>query len=963
MKKGLIAYLLSGAIATFSTTTLAALSQDPTLHWRTLYTTHFAIHFHDGEAFLANEVATIAERVHTRLSATFAWQPQQRTQVILTDRADFSNGSATPLPRNEMRLIVTPPDGSSVLGDYDNWLELLITHEYTHILQLDKVDGLPQSLHKIFGRLLFLFPNLLQPAWLIEGLATHQETDETRGIGRGQSAWFRMLMRLEVENGIKPLRQINQPLVSWPTGHVRYLYGAYFYSFIAERYGASKVTELVEEYSDNLLPFAINTNTNKVLGKPLTPLWAEFSAYLQAQFTPEIQRIHQQGKTAGEQLTHSGYFTGVSQVATNGDLYFTQQDLQSEPGLMVLKKDARQIQRVANVRSRHFDLHPTAGIVLAELNAVRNTNLFSDLYHIDPTNGRKTRLTHGGRYLYASWSPDGRQIIAVHNAQGQQALHRLDAHGKLLDTLWQGTDHTVLSAPDWSADGQHIVLSVWRPQTLWNLELFNIPQRHWQQLTHGPDIETDPRFSADGSAIVFSADYRTPFNDVPIFNLYRLTLTGNQLTRLSNVLGGAFAPTPAANDNGLYYTGAGSNGFDLHHLAAPQAMPVLTTEATPQPNIEPIKHPDTTKHEKSQQIENYNALPLIMPTSWFPYLRFDDTHNEIGFSTEGADPLRRHVYNLLLAYDTRENWFAGSANYRYDRWNPTLKLSLSRQVLVNLHNNDEIERYRNDDTLGLTALWPFFSYEQQWLLHLGVVGQRESDKIIRSNRGPAPTLRDLLAGIALTLNTARRYPRSISPSYGRQLRLIAEDSNALNSDYNGQTYTLDWREFIDLPGQHVLATRLVGGWGTDNPKPFRLGGNQETSISAAPQVAALATPSRIFGQRRYPLRGYPQGRADLRDRRMALLEAEWRFPIALVERGLMSPPLGLHRLHGKLFYNWGETWRQGNDIPALRRGAGAELTTELILGYWLPLDLRLGYANGFDSGGEEQVYLQLGTSF
>jgi Tol biopolymer transport system component len=962
MKQRLIIYLLLCSMATFSTTAMAALSQDPALHWRTLYTTHFAIHFHAGEESLAQEVATIAERVHTRLSATFAWQPRERTQVMLTDRVDVSNGSASPLPRNEMWLIVTPPDGSSVIGDYDNWLELLITHEYTHILQLDKVGGLPQGLHKVFGRQLFLFPNLLQPAWLIEGLATHQETDKIRGIGRGQSAWFRMLMRLEVAHAIKPLRQVNQPLVSWPTGHVRYLYGAYFYQFIAERYGAGKVTELVEEYSDNLLPFAINTNSNKVLGKPLTPLWSEFSAYLQTQFTPEIQRIHQQGETTGRRLTHSGYFTGVSQVAANGDVYFTRQDLQSEPGLMRLTKDSQQIQRVANVRSRHFDLHPTAGIVLAELNAVRNTNLFSDLYHIDPASGRKTRLTRGGRYLYASWSPDGRQIIAVHNAQGQQALHLLDTHGKLLDTLWQGNDHTILSAPDWSPGGQHVVLSVWRPQTLWNLELFNIPQRHWQRLTHGPDIEIDPRFSTDGKAIVFSADYYTSFNDAPIFNLYRLTLTGSKLTRLSNVLGGAFAPALAADDNGLYYMGAGHNGFDLYHLAAPQAIPVPTTENTSQTNTEPVK-PRGTIHAKIRQIEDYNALPLIAPTSWFPYLQFDDTHNEIGFTTEGADPLRRHLYNLLLAYDSRENWLAGFANYLYDRWNPTLKLSLSRQVLANLDNNNKIERYRNDDTFGLVAMWPFFSYERQWLLHLGVVGQWESDKIIRSNRGTAPTLRDPLAGIAVTLNTARRYPRSISPSYGRQLRLIAEDSDAFNSNYSGQTYTLDWREFIDLPGQHVLATRLVGGWGTGAPKPFRLGGSRETSISTTPEVAALAAPTRLFGQRRYPLRGYPEGRADLRGRRMALIEAEWRFPIALVERGFMSPPLGLHRLHGKLFHNWGQIWTQGNDIPSLRRSAGAELSTELILGYWLPLDLRLGYAKGFNHGGEDQVYLQLGASF
>jgi hypothetical protein len=77
----------------------------------------------------------------------------------------------------------------------------------------------------------------------------------------------------------------------------------------------------------------------------------------------------------------------------------------------------------------------------------------------------------------------------------------------------------------------------------------------------------------------------------------------------------------------------------------------------------------------------------------------------------------------------------------------------------------------------------------------------------------------------------------------------------------------------------------------------------------------------------------------------------------------MIPPIGIHQLHGALFYNWGEAWDIQNDIPALRRGAGVELTTELVLGYWLPLDFRAGYAKGFDLGGKEQVYVELGASF
>ncbi|MCF6257094.1 MAG: hypothetical protein L3K25_12485 [Gammaproteobacteria bacterium] len=932
---------------------LAALTQDPSLNWHTLYTKHFEIHFHDGEGPLARKVGSIAESVHTELTRKFNWTPRARTQVILSDRFDFANGSATPIPRNEMRLLVTPPSGNSAVSDHDNWLELLIIHEYTHILQLEKVSGFPATLRKLFGRNTFLFPNMLQPPWLIEGLATYEETDKTRGIGRGQSTMFRGLMRQEIINGIKPIRQINQPLNSWPLNTVRYLYGVYFYQFVAERYGAEKITELVAEYSNNLLPFSINNNSRRVLGKNMTVLWDEFSEYLQDTFSSEIKNIQQAGEITGTQITHTGYFTRSPQVSSNGDIYYLEDDLQTEPRLMVIRQGTTKPEVIADVRGNRFDLHPTAGIIVAEIDTINTTNLFSDLYHLDPNSGNKNRLTYGKRYLQATWSPDGKNIIAIHNQLGQHALHLLDKHGNKIDTLWQGEDNTIISSVNGSPDGDHLVMAVWRPDTLWNLEHFNFQTRQWTLLTHDTHIENSPRFNHNGQSIVFSADYDG------VFNIYQLTLANGKLEKLTNVTGEASTPAlhHTANGEQLVYINLGATGYDLFQLreTSPIALPTNidtasnTVDYRPSPLYAPIQN---------TSIEPYNALPRIIPTAWFPYFQFDDVHSEIGFTTAGADPLRRHAYGALLGYDTDNQWLVGQFNYIYDRWNPTLKLSLNRQVLAFIDNTGKVERYRNSDIVSAEAIWPFFHYEQQWLLHAGVVSESESDKKILSNVGGVNSLDDRIAGLAVSYNSARTYARSISPAYGRQFRMIAEDNDILNSDFSGQTYTLDWREFIDLPGQHVIATRAVLGWGTDNPRDFRLGGTLETSVPPAPQATALALTQNIFGQRRYPLHGYQQGRADLRGRRMALIEAEWRFPITLIERGFMAPPIGLHQIHGKLIYNWGESWDQDSNVPALRRGAGIEITTELVLGYWLPMNLRFGYAKGFDFGGEEQVYIE-----
>lgn len=972
-KKQFIFYLFACVCLSISGNLFAALTQDPSLNWQTLYTEHFEIHFHDGEEPLANEVASIAEAMHTKLTKKFNWVPRDRTQVVLTDRFDFSNGSATPIPLNTMRLIVSAPAGNSVISDHDNWLELLIEHEYTHILHLDKVSGLPSKLQKVFGRNLFLFPNLLQPPWLLEGLATYTETDKARGIGRGQSSQFRGMMRMEVENGIKPIHQVNQPLVSWPLNTARYLYGVYFYQFLSERSakntGDENILELIEQYSNNLMPFAINSNSKRVLGKDMTTLWDEFSAHMHDTFSDEIESIKNAGIVSGAPLTQTGYFTRAPKIADNGDIYYLENDLQSEPQLKVITQG--KTNTIANIRGNSFDVHLSAGIVGTEIDAFNDTNQFSDIYHIDLNNNKKTVLTNGKRYLHATWRPDGQQIIAVHNQLGQHAIHLLDIQGNHLDTLWQGTDKTVISSIDSSTDGNQLLMSVWRPDTLWNIELFDISQRKWEKLTHTNAIETGPQFSHNNQSIVFSADYDG------VFNIYKLHLTSKKIEKLTNVLGEATSPaihtTNTADE--LVYIGLGANGYDLFQLASvtPLSSNKTMTSST---EVKTTNNPTTLaqtnaqndpqaeiKAKPTEPTEPYNALKRIRPTSWFPYFQFDDVRSEIGLTTFGADPLRRHFYAARLAYDTDNQWAVGRVNYIYDRWNPTLKFSFNREVLAYLDNSGDVERYRNSDTFSAEAVWPFFRHERQWLFHTGIVNETESDEKILSTAGAGATFHERLAGLAISYNSSHHYARSISASNGRQVRLVAEDNEILDSDYTGQIYTLDWRELIDLPGQHVVSARAVAGWGTESPRPYRLGGHDETSVPPTPQSSALALTEDIFDQRSYPLLGYREGRADLRGRRMTLVGVEWRFPIALVERGFMAPPVGLHQLHGKLLYNWGETWDLDKDIPALRRGAGIEFIAEMLLGYRLPMNVRFGYANGFDIGSEEQTYIEAGIPF
>jgi hypothetical protein len=952
----------------------AAFSYDPALHWRTLHSSHFEIHFHNGEQALAQKVAAIAEHTRQRIDDYFQWTPAGKTQVILVDRMDYSNGFSLPIPRNTMKLIVTPPDDITFLDNYDDYLQYLVVHEYTHIVHIDMARGAPLALRNLFGRFPWLFPNALQPAWAIEGIATYQESRRSPDAGRGNNTYYRGLMRNEVASGLKPLRQVNQPTTDWPLGTTFYLYGVYFFNYLDARYGDKDIKRWINEYSDNLLPFFVNRTSEQAFGKDLDGMWRGYEKYLQQQFQPDIERRIRRGLSETTRLSDTGYYTGYPQSLANGDVYYIETDVQSESRLMLLPHGGGPAREVAQVHGENFDVHPQQGIVLAQLDAVRNTNIFSDLYRIDLQDHSVRQITHGKRYLFAAWHPDGTRMVAVHNQLGNQRLDLLDSNGQFIETLWQGSAGEVIGQPQWSPDGAHIVASVWRPGTHWNLEQFDVNKRQWQYLTLDAHIETAPHFSDDGKQLLFSADYDGAFN------IYQLELSSGSIIQLTNVLGGAMTAAPSRQDSGIYYMALNRNGYDLYYLArenffdrpytpqdntapAPGIGKGIIKTALPEPRPVAVSQPQAEHLVTKYPVTEYSALDKILPTSWLPYFTFTDERSEVGFTTFGADPLERHLYSLLYAYDFKNHWSQGAISYTYDRWNPSLKLSGQREMQSSRDSGDNLLGFTKSDTVTAELIFPILTYDRQWSAHLGYVSQRETNQKTLDPAMPNVDLTDKLWGAALTYNSARRYIRSISSDDGQRLRLVYEDSDAFDSNYKGKVKTLDWRGYFRLHGEQVLATRLVRGKGDRGSRPFRLGGTTDGYNLTTPANALYASTQTVLNRRNYALRGYPSGLTSLIGRDITLAEMEWRFPIARIERGWMAPPVGLQQVHGLLFYDTGKAENGSGKKNDFHSGAGVELNAELVLGYGLPLNVRMGYAHGYDKGGENQYYLTVGTTF
>ena len=168
-----------------------------------------------------------------------------RTHVVLVDQTDDPNGWTTPVPYNLIELTAAPPSGASTIGNTSDWLRMVFTHEYAHVLHLDQSRGWAALARRVFGRTPFAFPNLTLPLWQIEGIATFEES--RGGEGRVSRRRFRTRScdrrpRAQAPSSRSIVSMAASPIGRRGTGGMRM--GRTFMQYLARRFGEEKLAEL-----------------------------------------------------------------------------------------------------------------------------------------------------------------------------------------------------------------------------------------------------------------------------------------------------------------------------------------------------------------------------------------------------------------------------------------------------------------------------------------------------------------------------------------------------------------------------------------------------------------------------------------------------------------------------------------------------------------------------------------------
>jgi hypothetical protein len=961
---GGLAALILVALSILAIGAEPARAADPTRVWKTIESAHFVIHYYEPLDDVAARVAQVAERAHGILAAALGHEPSEKTQVVLLDDTDGANGFANVLPRNTVTLFVTAPRPGSGLVDHDDWLYGLFVHEYTHILHLDTMSGLPSIYNAIFGKI--WAPNQIMPRWIIEGIATYEESKRS-SAGRTRSSDFDMFLRVPVLEGTAlRLDEITNSPRRFPRGNAAYLYGAHFLKYVFDRFGDDALRRMIHVSGANPIPFAVNRQIATVVGKPFDALYRDWQRHLRDRYTAQAEAITRRGLRVGRRLTRSSEVNAAPRYSADGrELLWLRSDGYTRSQIMALPVageggQARTVRSIEAVGS--WDVLADGSLVYEQNQAVRGDYSFQDLFRWDRQSGHDIRLTHGMRARDPSVSPDESEVAFVLNRASQSVLAvAAFTPGATPEVMWQGPGRFDQAfEPAWSPRGDRVAFSAWTTGGNRDIVIVHRHTREVAFVTHDRATENSPAWSPDGEILYFDSDRSG------VTNIFAYELSTATLWQVSNVIGGAFEPAVSRDGSRLAYRGFVGDGSDLFELELDRA-----TWSPAELYID--DRPDPVRIEEAAAealpVRAYRPLETLAAQTWAAELALGTLERALIVRTQGNDVVGLHNYALSASLDLARGDVNFGIGYGYSGWRPGVRLALARSVGERGgFRLDGVGTRHTEENIGATLSlfapaerrpehsWSFsLDYDFDWI-HVVEAPAIDDDPNDAAVVRPLDSYRQTGLAMRVSYGRTRGTLFSTGPNQGFELSLGTRvDLPELGAHFRSisGSYGLTLYRGVPWARTPTIFARLTGAIRRgDLPRSgaYALGG-----VARQDLVRSVLDNSRVGSTG--ILRGYPPRTID--GTQFHLLNVEYRHELFNLERGLATLPAYFRRVHAALLFDIGTAFDDAPSRDRLRAALGGALRIDNLLGYHVPGTLELGYAHGLTEGSIGEGWMLL----
>jgi Tol biopolymer transport system component len=608
MKQTTIYRLFFIILMTFST--IDCLSQvSPTavgypynhLSWYTIEGDHFLIHYQEGSEKTAGAASVIANQIYRPITELYNYEPSRKVSIILRDREDYANGAAYFF--DDKIDIWVPPLDTPLRGTHQ-WLQNVITHEFTHIVQMGASMKRTPSIQSIYlqwlsyedvrrpdvlygspkGIISHPFSTVSIPAWFSEGTAqfmrenifydywdSHRDMILRMNILSDSTISFEDMGDFSSKNSLEREMVYNQ--------------GFDFVRYLVEEFGESVIYDLSKASADGSNDFSkvMKSVTNKN-GPELFQDWVQnrrdkYESLAQNLGQENIRTVVEDGfmnfyPQYDRQKKTFGYLSNQ-----NRDYATTMLILETPDSTIVVDEleNPKQKSDVSEIFDHFSDSNITVDqignrfsfspngkkVIYSKADQNRFGEHYQDLFVFNVDSLSEEKITKDGRIQDPSWHPSDEKIVAVKLEDGTQNLVQIDLISKEITQLTIFENGETVYTPVWSPDGQYVYFSSARENNR-NLYYYSVESRQITPLFEDALIDfRDPWVDHGNSYLYFSSDLNG------IYNIYRSEIDGNSVQKITDVRGGAFMPY--AQEDSLYFSEYRSGGYKISATKIPDS--------------------------------------------------------------------------------------------------------------------------------------------------------------------------------------------------------------------------------------------------------------------------------------------------------------------------------------------------------------------------------------------------------
>ena len=965
----------------------------PDLDWRTITTPRFRVHFTPELEELARRTAASADSAYARLARELP-PPRGLIEIIVTDHLDWANGAATPFPTNRIYVHARPPVDELSLRDHEDWNLALVTHEMTHIFQLDRADGWWRLARRVFGRAAPFFPNSYVPSWLVEGVAVHYETRFTRGGRLAGSEFPAHARALALGDALPPIDGLALPRPFFPGGNSAYQFGAFLVRRTVEHEGAlnadtaAAMSRLIDRMSARINPWRLDASAREAVGATFSSIYASWRDSVRRAVAAGEARAAGEANVADAAnvvtLVAPAWTARFPRFLSSGEILYVADDRRRSPALHRIGVDGR-VRRLDRRNSVDANAPLADGrVIRGELEATGPYSVQGDLFVGEGLARR--RLSRRARLAHPDVHAASGRIVAVRTVAGTTELVTLSVDDPTPRLLAIGSFDTTWSEPRWSHDGSRIAAALWERGGRTSIVVLDA--------SGGETRRFSPRAANDDRLVIVSAPAWFPGDTLLAFvsdhegapMIYRGDVRTGAYRRLWSTRTALNTPDVSHDGAQLVAVELRANGWAVVRREIGHLEPL--GDAPPARDLIALPPLGAVVLDDRPVPQRFDARLTMEPSWWLPSVTVsDDNTTVIGGFTSSRDVIGRHAWGLAVARDLGHPEFTVRAGYSYAGLrNPTLSFSAANEWAHGAVTSGG-ERIgtlaQRAVTFGTSAILSRPRVRNFTYAVLSGEVEYQSFRTYPAEllaRFSAPELLRVTALPRLTgaigFSTMQRPGLSVSVEdglavdayYRHRIRDGIADASIGEAVVRGSV-----AKSLPLPGfaRHAIAARAALGV-TDNSarSGFAVGGISGSTIELLPGLS-YGDPQRTFFVRGFD----PSAQQGVR---AAAASAEYRMPLARVGRGVALAPVFLQKLSLLAFADAGAAWceRQVTDSrlcggPVVPRrwvaSAGGELIFDAAVHYDVLYRFRLGFARPV-RGAEASTrngtfYFTLGNTF